>query len=98
VASKRNEWKINKISNSARKNIEALESETQTALVKHLDILQKNPFQGDIKKVEGKKNIYRGRIGNIRYYFRLLLESRKIEILFVKTRSRIKKKTIQRLI
>jgi mRNA-degrading endonuclease RelE of RelBE toxin-antitoxin system len=97
VASKKGEWKITKISNSARKNIEALESNLQKALIKDFDALQNNPFQKKIKKVEGKKNIYRGRIGEIRYYYRLLNESKEIEILLVQSRGRIKKRTIQRL-
>lgn len=98
MASRKSEWKINKISNSARKNIESLDSNSQKALIKKLDELQNNPFHKDIKKVEGKKNIYRGRIGEIRYYYRLLHESREIEVLLVQLRGRIKKKTIQRLI
>lgn len=98
MASRRNEWKITKISNSARKNIETLDSNSKKALIKNLDMLLRNPYQRDIKKVEGKKNIYRGRIGDVRYYFRVFLESKEIEILLVQARSRIKKKTIQRLI
>lgn len=97
MASKKSEWKITKISNSARKNIEALDSNLQKALIDHLDRLQNDPFQKDIKKVEGKKNIYRGRIGDIRYYFRISSEEKSIEILMVDSRGQIKRKSIQRL-
>jgi len=97
VASGRNEWKITKVSNSAKKNIEALDSKSQKALIKNLVALQNNPFQKDIKKVEGKKNIYRGRIGGVRYYFRIISETKSIEILMVNYRGQIKRKSVQRL-
>jgi len=97
VASRKSEWKITKISNSARKNVEALDSNSQKSLIKKLDELHNNPFQNDIKKVEGKKNIYRGRMGNIRYYFRIISETKSIEILMVNFRGQIKRKSIQRM-
>ena len=97
MTSRRNDWKITKVSNSARKNIENLDSNSQKALIKNLDALQNNPFQKNIKKVEGKKNIYRGRMGGIRYYFRIISETKSIEILMVEFRGQIKRKAIQRL-
>jgi mRNA-degrading endonuclease RelE of RelBE toxin-antitoxin system len=97
VGSKRSEWKITKISNSARKNIEALDSNSQKALIKNLDALQNNPYQKNIKKVEGKKNIYKGRAGDIRYYFRIYSVEKSIEILMVDFRGQIKRRSIQRL-
>ena len=50
-----------------------------------------------LKKAQGKKNIYRGRIGDYRYYFRIFPESKSIEIVVFDHRSNIKKKTIQKL-
>lgn len=97
MASRKSEWKITKVSNSARKNIEVLNSNPQKALIKKFNALQSNPFQKNIKKVEGKKNIYRGRIGGVRYYFRIISETKSIEILMVESRGQIKKKAIQRL-
>lgn len=97
MASRKNEWKITKISNSARKNIEALDSNSQKTLLNHFEKLQDNPFNKDIQKVEGKKYIYRGRMGDIRYYFRIISETKSIEILMVNFRGQIKKKSIQRM-
>ena len=97
MTSRRNEWKITKVSNSARKKIEVLDSNSQKALIKNLDALQNNPFQKNIKKVEGKKNIYRGRMGGVRYYFRIISETKSIEILMVESRGQIKRRAIQRL-
>jgi len=95
VISKRKRWVVSKIAKSAKRNIDNLEFKEQ--VIKRFECLQDNPFEGDIKKAKGKKNIYRGRIGDYRYYFRIFLESRSIEIVVFDHRSNIKKKTIQRL-
>ncbi|MFH2043250.1 MAG: hypothetical protein ABIJ35_12095 [Acidobacteriota bacterium] len=97
MTSKKSEWKITKIANSARKNIDTLDIEKQKILLTHFYSLQNNPFHKNIKKVEGKKNIYRGRMGDVRYYFRIISETKSIEILMVNFRGQIKKKIIQRL-
>ena len=97
MTSKRKRWVVSKIAKSAKRNIDNLEFEFKEKVIKRLERLQDNPFEGDIKKVKGKKNIYRGRIGDYRYYFRIFLESKSIEIVVFDHRSNIKKKTIQRL-
>jgi mRNA-degrading endonuclease RelE of RelBE toxin-antitoxin system len=97
VKSDRKKWTITKIASSAYDNILSLDIEYQELVEKKLDSLQDNPYEGDIKKIQGKKNIYRGRIGDYRFYFRTLPESKSIEILLFEHRSDIKKKTIQRL-
>jgi len=88
---------IRKISNSARKNIEDLDYEDQQKIIARLESLQENPFKGEVKKVKGKENIYREKIDNNRLYFRIIPESKTIDILLYDYRGRIKKKTIQRL-
>ncbi|MFQ6084456.1 MAG: type II toxin-antitoxin system RelE/ParE family toxin [Candidatus Aminicenantia bacterium] len=97
MGSKQKKWRITKIANRARKNIEALEIKFREEVIEKFEHLQDNPFKNDIKKVEGKKNIYRGRIGDYRYYFRTSPQSRSIEILAFEHRGRVKKKTIKRL-
>jgi len=94
---RRDKWKITKVSNSAKKNIKALDSASQKALIKNLDALQNKPFQKDIKKIEGKKNVYRGRVGKVRHYFRIISEVKSIEILMVNFRGQVKRKSIQRM-
>jgi len=90
-------WTIRKIARTAAAKIEDLNPKLQEKVLIRLDELQINPHQGDVKKVEGKTDIYRLRIGEHRLYFRLLPESFSIEILLFESRSSIKKKTIQRL-
>jgi mRNA-degrading endonuclease RelE of RelBE toxin-antitoxin system len=90
-------WTIAKIAKTAAARIESLDPKLQEKVLLRLDELQANPYQGDIKKIEGKFDIYRLRMGEYRLYFRLILECRTIEILLFENRSAIKKKTIQRL-
>lgn len=97
MTSKGKKWRITKIANNARKNILALEEEEQTDVLSQLELLEINPYGIDIKKISGKKNIYRGRIGSYRYYFRLVSSSNSIEILLFEARGSIKKKNIQRM-
>lgn len=94
---KQKKWQITKISNTARKNIKALKPELQDVIVERFEALQDNPFSVDIKRIEGKKNIFWGRIGDYRYYFRLDQKTNSIEILLLKSRGKIKQKTIERL-
>ena len=97
MTSKGKKWRITKIANSARKSILDLEQKSQKEVLHHLEVLELNPYVCDIKKIAGKKNIYRGRIGNYRYYFRLESSSKSIEILLFETRGSIKQKNIQRM-
>lgn len=97
MISKKETWVISKIANSAKKNIEDLGLEWQEKIFINLENLQQNPFAGDIKKIHGKKDIYRLKIENHRLYFRVFPESLFIEILLFDYRGKIKDKTIQRL-
>jgi mRNA-degrading endonuclease RelE of RelBE toxin-antitoxin system len=77
--------------------MESLDRRLQEKTLLLIDELQTNPYRGDVKKIQGRPDIYRLRMGEYRLYFRLIPESRTIEILLFESRSAIKKKTIQRL-
>ncbi|TFG54501.1 MAG: hypothetical protein E4H35_07335 [Candidatus Aminicenantes bacterium] len=90
-------WRISKIANDARKTIESLDLEKQERILIKLESLQADPFLGDVKKVKGKKNIFRLRVEDSRIYFRLNISIRSIEILLFDHRGQIKDKSIERL-
>ena len=92
MASEGRKWVIEKVANKARKNIDALSLEFQEEVIRRFDRLEKSPFENDIKKISGKKNFYRGRIGEYRYYFRTFPQSKSIEILLFEHRSISKRK------
>lgn len=97
MASQRKNWLISKIVRSAQTNIENLDLKSQEEIIKKFECLEINPFLGNVQKVRGKINIYRGRIGKYRFYFKIIPQSRHIHILLFEYRGKIKDKTIQRL-
>ena len=97
MASQRKNWLISEIARNAQINIENLDLKSHNEVIKKFECLEINPFLGDIQKVGGKRNIYRGRIGKYRFYFKIIPQSRHIHILLFEYRGRIKDKIIQRL-
>ena len=90
-------WRIKRIANQARRAIESLDLEMQGRILAELENLQANPFSGDIKRIKGKEDIFRLRLGRFRVYFRAITATRAIEILLIDQRGAIKKKNLERL-
>lgn len=65
-------------------------------VIRRLECLEKDPFD-TVVKAEGKENIYRGRIGDYRFYFRAHFTLRLIEIVLFEHKSNIKRKTIEKI-
>ena len=61
--------RISKIANVARRAIESLDLDLQGRILAELESLQANPFSGDIKRVKGKEDIFRLRLGSFRVYY-----------------------------
>ncbi len=97
MSSRAKGWRISRIANQARRAIEALNPERLSQALEALEVLQVDPFSGDTKKIKGKEGLYRLRQGDFRVYFRIIPESREIEILLFDQRGSIKDKTIDRL-
>lgn len=97
MTSPKKKWTVSKIANRVRKEIEKLDLNIQEEIIKIFECLEYNPFLGDVKKIKGKKNIYRKRIGEYRFYFRTIPQANNIHILLFSYRGKIKDKTIQRL-
>ena len=90
-------WRISKIANVARRAIESLDLDLQERILAELENLLANPFSGDIKRIKGKEDIFRLRLGNFRVYYRIIMSTHSIEILLFDQRGAIKKKNLQRL-
>jgi mRNA-degrading endonuclease RelE of RelBE toxin-antitoxin system len=96
MTSERKKWKIDKIANKARRNINALSSKLQEKVIRRFECLEKDPFDNMVK-AEGKENIFRGWLGDYRFYFRVYFTSRLIEIVLFDHKSNIKRKTIEKI-
>ena len=97
MASPGRSWHISKIANVARRAIESLDLDLQGRILAELEKLQTNPFSGDIKRIKGKEDIFRLRLGSFRVYFRIITPTHSIEILLFDQKGAIKKKNLQRL-
>jgi mRNA interferase RelE/StbE len=97
VTSPERSWRISKIANVVKRAIESLDLDLQGRILAELENLQANPYSGDIKRVKGKENIFRLRLGSFRVYYRIITSAHSIEILLFDQRGAIKKKNLQRL-
>lgn len=56
-------------------------------IVSAIENLPKNPYQGDIQKMKGEKNVWRRRIGSYRVFFELLPEEKIIHVYSIERRT-----------
>jgi mRNA interferase RelE/StbE len=42
--------------------------------------LQENPFEGDVKRIQGREGVYRLRVGDLRVLYSVNLDKRLIEV------------------
>ena len=97
MTSQKKSWRIRGIANSAKKYIQKQDLKTQEALLIKIECLEYDPFFGDIRKVEGKEDIFRLRADDHRIFYRVFHEDKTMDILLIDKKSGIKRKTIQRL-
>ena len=56
-------------------------------IVSAVESLSNNPYEGDIQKMKGEKNVWRRRIGSYRIFFELLSEQNIIHVYSVERRT-----------
>ena len=69
-----------RLSDRALKNLKRFPKLDQKRVFEALEAMKINPFQGDLKPIQGEENIYRRRIGAYRIYFRPLYEQHVLDI------------------
>jgi mRNA-degrading endonuclease RelE of RelBE toxin-antitoxin system len=62
-----------------------------------MESLTLDPFSGDVRKIQGKDDLFRLRIETFRIYYRVCPRDKTIEVLLIDNKAGIKGKTIQRL-
>jgi len=77
------------ISNNAKKFLKNSEKEDSTRLIKKIEELKEKPFSSDCKKVQGRKNIFRVRIGKIRILYVIFKEKDTLFVSKIDKRSKI---------
>ena len=82
-------------SKRVRKQIDNLPEDIKSKIDELLDVLKIRPIPAkthDVKKIKGKENIYRVRIGDYRVVYRYEKKEKRIEILLVLPWSKAYKK------
>ena len=70
----------------ARKSLKRIPASDKTRILSALAEMQQDPFQGDIRKLQGLPG-FRRRVGNWRVMFDLILEERRIVVAAIERRT-----------
>jgi mRNA-degrading endonuclease RelE of RelBE toxin-antitoxin system len=97
VASQKERWRITKVAGSAKRRFDKLDPDIKATLLNGMERLSLDPHEGDVRKIQGKDDLYRLRIEAFRIYYRLCPRDKTIEVLLIDNKAGIKDKTIQRL-
>ena len=81
-------WDV-KIAKRVQKQIRVFSKKDAIRILASLDMLVKNPYQGDIEKIKGEKNLWRRRSGEYRIFYEVFPKQRFIHILNIRRRSSI---------
>jgi len=79
-------WKI-KIAKRVLKQIKRISKKDAQRLLFILDELSKNPYQGDVEKMEGEQNTWRRRVGNYRILYEIFPKQRFISVFDIRRRT-----------
>lgn len=79
-------WQI-QITSSARKQLRRIPVRDKERILDEIEMMKKNPYFGDIMKLEGKGSNWRCRIGNYRIIYELFLDEKQIFIYEIKRRT-----------
>ena len=74
------------ISRVARRYLERLDNPTRRRIGTAIDELGNNPFEGDVRRLEGEPNLHRKRVGDFRILFRIDRSQRLIRIEAIRPR------------
>ena len=79
-------WEL-KIDSGVYKDLSKIPKNYTKKILKAIDLLQYNPYLGDIEKIKGQDNLYRRRIGAYRFFYELHTNLHKINVLWVERRT-----------
>jgi len=77
-------WQIS-VANAAQKQLEKVPARNAEKIEKAIDGMAVNPFAGDVKKMSGKEDIWRRRVGSYRIFYKVI-QDLKIVYIFEITR------------
>ena len=79
------EWTV-VLAGPAQKSLKRIPSGDQTRILATLDEMQRDPFQGDIRKLQGLSG-FRRRVGNWRVFFEVVIEPKHVVVTAIERRT-----------
>jgi mRNA interferase RelE/StbE len=79
-------WNL-QLAGPAQKDFKKLPAKDQERVRKSLLAMQEDAFHGDVQRLKGQPNAWRGRVGNYRIIYDLNLETREIVVSGILRRS-----------
>jgi mRNA-degrading endonuclease RelE of RelBE toxin-antitoxin system len=79
------EWTV-VLAGPARKSLKRIPASDKTRILTALAEIQQDPFQGDIRKLQGLPG-FRRRVGNWRILFEVMLERRQVVVAAIERRT-----------
>ncbi len=79
------EWTV-VLAGPARKSLKRIPASDKTRILAALAEIQQDPFQGDIRKLQGLPG-FRRRVGNWRILFEVVLERRQVVVAAIERRT-----------
>jgi mRNA-degrading endonuclease RelE of RelBE toxin-antitoxin system len=79
------EWTV-VLAGPARKSLKRIPVDDKTRILAALAELQKNPFQGDIRKLQGLPG-FRRRVGSWRIFFEVMPETKQVVVAAIERRT-----------
>lgn len=79
------EWTV-VLAGPARKSLKRIPAADKTRILAALAEMQQNPFQGDIRKLQGLSG-FRRRVGNWRIFFEVLVKANQVVVAAIERRT-----------
>jgi mRNA-degrading endonuclease RelE of RelBE toxin-antitoxin system len=73
------------VANPARKSLASFPEKDQFRIERALDAMRKDPFSGDIKRLQPSG--WRRRVGNYRIFYDLLIDQKRIVVIAIERRT-----------
>ena len=79
-------WKI-RVARRVLKDIKRIPKKDEKRLFSVLELLTKNPYQGDIEKIKGEDNVWRRRVGVYRILYEVASKEKCVNVFQIRRRT-----------
>jgi mRNA-degrading endonuclease RelE of RelBE toxin-antitoxin system len=85
-AEEKNPWRV-VLAGPAQRSLKRTPSNDQARIRQALDAMEENPFQGDVRKLQGGREGFRRRVGDWRIFFDVYPEEHRVVVTAIERRT-----------